>query len=248
MKKKKITAKELYKKLLASNVIGKQGVITFNLAGVSIKVDTTDAVGTILQLWVKQWMINNNIYFREQENTQKFPDFFLDENDSNNLLEIKAFNFENTPAFDIANYESYVNSVSENIFHLDTSYIIFGYKMDKNGIITIEKIYFKKIFEIAGDSKEWPLKVQVKRNVIYNIRPNSEFKSNHNGPFNNDESLLNATYETYLKYRGAKQANEWLEKLIKNYEDYYNKKLSIKEKSRYQKKAKKKPKKSSKKR
>ena len=102
----KLTAKQLYDRLNDS-LLGEVGEIVFDLAGVSVKIDTTDSVGITLQSWLKQYLSDNNIYFSQPLNTQEFPDFFLD-NDSmeKNLLEVKSFNYDATPAFDIANFDS----------------------------------------------------------------------------------------------------------------------------------------------
>ena len=109
---KKITAQQLYNKLSKINFANNKGCITFTLANVSVKINTTDTVGITLQAWVKQFMVDKNIFFIEPANTQEFPDFYLNDIERNrHMLEIKAFNYNATPAFDIANFESYCESV-----------------------------------------------------------------------------------------------------------------------------------------
>ena len=73
-----MTAQELYASLNNLNLGNLYGKITFSLAGVVVDIDTTDTVGITLQAWLKQFMLNNNIYFSEPQSTQEFPDFFLD--------------------------------------------------------------------------------------------------------------------------------------------------------------------------
>ena len=53
---KKITAQELYTALGNLHLERQIGVISFNLAGVSVKIDTTDTVGITLQAWLKQYL------------------------------------------------------------------------------------------------------------------------------------------------------------------------------------------------
>lgn len=225
---KKMTAEQLYYRLIDLNLSESTGKITFNLAGVSVDIDTTDTVGIILQAWLKQYMINNDIFFLEPSNTQAFPDFYLDEEiPPYPMLEVKAFNYDRTPAFDIANFGSYCTSVCKKPFILDADYLIFGYTMDDYGNISIERIWLHKIWEIAGDSRYYPLKTQVKRGMIYNIRPNSSFKSNQPGPFTCKEDFLNAIYLTLLKYRGRSVANMWITKLSRNYYRFYGYELSF---------------------
>lgn len=221
-----VNAVQLYEILKKLNLANKSGNITFNLAGISVVIDTTDTVGITLQAWLKQFLINSDIYFSEPHNTQEFPDFYLNPNaPKKNMLEIKAFNYDRTPAFDIANFESYCSSVKEKVFRLDADYLIFGYRMDNSGNITITKIWLKKIWEIAGTSARYPLKTQVKRDMIYNIRPNTDFKLGRKGPFNSKDDFLKAIYDTLIDYKGLQFADEWKQVLARNYSTYYDTQL-----------------------
>ncbi len=177
-----ITAQQLFLKLINLHLECKHGSICFKLADVSVTINTTDTVGITLQAWLKQYFIANNIFFLEPANTQEFPDFFLDHHEPHkHMLEVKAFNYNATPAFDIANFESYCSSVKENPYRLDADYLIFGYTMNDFGNITVKKIWLHKIWQIAGTSQRFALKTQVKRGMIYNIRPNNDFKVGNNG-------------------------------------------------------------------
>ena len=228
MDKIKITAAELYNKLLSSGVIGQIGSITFSLNNITVKMNTTDTVGITLQSWLKQYLITNNLYQREPVNTQEFPDFYLGEDNVHNMLEVKAFIYSRTPAFDIANFESYCASVKEKPYRLDADYLIFGYEMAENGDISIQKIWKHKIWEIAGTSERFALKTQVKRDMIYNIRPNTDFKYGRKGPFKDKEDFLTAIYFTLLEYKGNQYANDWLNILKQNYFKYFNQAFELK--------------------
>ena len=130
----KINAHQLYTVLNQLSLDKLFGKITFSFAGVVVDINTTDTVGITLQAWLKQFMINNGIYFSEPYNTQEFPDFFLDDiYPYQNMLEVKAFNYDRTPAFDIANFESYCSSVKDKPYRLDADYLVFGYVMDAYG-------------------------------------------------------------------------------------------------------------------
>lgn len=219
---KKITAQQLYSDLMNLHLERQIGVISFNLAGVSVKIDTTDTVGITLQAWLKQYLTDNDIYFSEPANTQEFPDFFLDNNKSyKHMLEVKAFNYNATPAFDIANFESYCSSVKEKPYRLDADYLIFGYTMNDSGDITLKKIWLHKIWQIAGTSQRFSLKTQIKRNMIYNIRPNTNFKAGNKGPFRSKDDFLFAIYETLVSYKGQAFADDWKRTLAVNYKKYY---------------------------
>lgn len=220
------TSQEIFNML--QEIIDKPGQIIFNLADIPVIINTTDTVGNSIQNWLKEWMNVKGIYSSEPENTQEFPDFFLSSiNKQNHMLEVKAFNYEASPAFDIANYESYVKSVSEKPYRLAADYLIFGYTMDENGIVRIKKIWLKKIWEIAGKSTRYALNTQIKKDVIYNIRPNGKFKKDEEVPFKSKEDFLKAVYETQSKYRGYDKANEWKKILKQNYKAYYNEDLNF---------------------
>ena len=120
------------------------------------------------------------------------------------IVTLKSLTFDATasPNFDIANFQSYCASVAENPYRLNADYLIFAYKV-QNGILCIDNIYLKKIWEITCPSDRWPLKTQTKRGVIYNIRPSS-FHSTKGRywSFKSKEEFIEAlflTEEQYLK-------------------------------------------------
>lgn len=224
----KVDANRLYNILQSLNLSKIKGNIVFNLAGISVTIDTTDTVGITLQAWLKQYFVENDIYFSVPLNTQEFPDFFLDDiNPTEHMLEVKAFNYNAVPAFDIANFESYCESVKTKPYRLDADYLIFGYIMSEDGSISIKKIWLHKIWQIAGVSARFPLKTQVKRGMIYNIRPNTEFKTYRPGPFACKEEFIEAIYGTLRLYKGVDFAEEWLEELSGNYHYYYGQPLIL---------------------
>ncbi len=111
----------------------------------------------------------NDIYYRLVDNTQEFPDFYLDEalNDKY-LLEVKCFT--NSANFDVANFLAYCRSINEKPYRLNADYLIFEYDTSDNGII-ISKIWLKKVWEICGASERSAIKIQWKQVQPYNIRP-----------------------------------------------------------------------------
>lgn len=212
---------------LKKDLKNKEGKITFNLAGISITIKTNDIVGLTLQSWFEEYLNKNNFSYLRPSNTQQFPDFYLsDTNPNENMLEVKTFNCNYTPSFDISNFDGYYNEIREKPYSLYANYLIFGYIMD-DGIISIKKIWLKKVWEIAGTSKKYPLKVQAKRNKIYNIRPNTMFKNDKGIVFNNEIDFLKALFETIKLDKGESFALEWKEEFCKNYLQYYGKKISF---------------------
>jgi type II restriction enzyme len=125
----KITASELYNELVENfKIKEKIGSVEIKLGNITAKYNGKDAIGDLLQEWLGEWMKSKNFYFRTKVNTQEFPDFLLDTTDDKGLLEIKTFNANATPAFDIANYNSYCKSLLKNPERLNADYLILSYK------------------------------------------------------------------------------------------------------------------------
>lgn len=82
--------------------------------------------------------------------------------------------------------------------------------MSEDGNITIKDIWLKKIWEISGTSSRYALKTQIKRDVIYNIRPNSQFKNNNNNtPFNSKKDFIIALYQTLFNIEDKNLGYSW---------------------------------------
>jgi hypothetical protein len=149
-------------------IIGQQGVITFNLANISFPVTSKDVVGGILQEWFENWMIANRILFSKPLSSQNHPDFYLA---NNKHLEIKTFNYDEDPGFDVANFDAYTRSLLTEPTRLDSEHLIFGYQSLPNKTVVIADFWVKKVWEMAGHSDENYLSIQKKQGVPVNIRP-----------------------------------------------------------------------------
>lgn len=216
-----LTAQEIYDKLINDEcLVGKIGHITFSLSNLGVRINKKDTVGNLLQEWLEAWMVSEDVVYAENPNRQTFPDFFLNPlDDKNGLLEVKTFDKDRGPGFDIANFDAYCNSLLTNAYRLDSDYLIFAYSMTESGDITIENIWLKKIWDIAGASGTYPLKVQEKKQIIYNIRPVIWFSQQSTyKAFGTKEGFLKALNETRYQYNVTKpQNNHWLQKVLKNY-------------------------------
>ncbi|SJM94024.1 Type-2 restriction enzyme NlaIV [Crenothrix polyspora] len=226
----KVSAEQLYEKLVTDyKLIGQKGQITFKLKDITVEIETKDTVGNLIQEWLKEWMRSEKIDFEENPNTQTFPDIFLDMKDrKKGLLEIKTFDFDRGPGFDLANFDSYSNSLLTNSYRVDSDYLILAYQMIGSEI-TIKDVWLKKIWELAGASSTYPLKVQEKKKVIYNIRPIIWFsKRSKFGAFKSKEEFLKALNETRYQYPKTHHDNaHWLNKVIKNYKEHTGSSLVI---------------------
>lgn len=228
----KLSAQELYVKLVDEyKIIGEKGVINFSLKDLTISIETKDTVGNLLQEWLKAWMINEKIEFEENINSQIFPDFYLDKHNKKlGLLEVKSFDWDRGPGFDLANFDSYCNSLLINAYRIDSDYLIFAYQMD-GSIITIKNVWIKKIWELACPSGTYPIKVQEKKSVIYNLRPSTWYSERTKfKPFSSKEDFLSAINETRYQYPQTRHTNgHWLKTVVKNYQEHTGTLLEIKQ-------------------
>ena len=219
----KLTAQALYTKLVEDyKIIGQKGVINFTLKDLTIAVETKDSIGNLLQEWLKAWLKQNDIFFNENKNTQSFPDFYLNDTDlKDGLLEIKSFDWKRGPGFDLANFDSYCNSLLTDAYRLDSDYLIFAYELIGSEL-SIKNVWLKKIWELACPSGTYPIKVQEKKKIIYNLRPSTWYSTRSKfKPFNSKEAFLSALNNTRYQYAQTRLDNShWLRKVLKNYESH----------------------------
>lgn len=224
----KITAQELYKHLKDEfNFEGAEGSIVFNLRDYYITVEQNNVVGNILEEWLAKWMSSKGWDFIHNQK-QAAPDFWLNpDNLNSDWLEIKSF--YRGPGFDVSAFLSYLNEIIDHPWKLHSNYLLIKYNMAAGGMVKIENFWLKNIWEICSTSADWPLKVQVKRGTIFNIRPctwysdKTDFK-----PFECMEDFLAALEQTIYRYRGTNHlAETWADRLKKSYKKHYNIDLDI---------------------
>lgn len=227
----KLNGQQLYNKLVYEyKIIGEKGHINFSLKDLTITVETKDTVGNLIQEWIKAWMLKEKILFEENVHSQLFPDFFLDpENKKTGLLEIKSFDWDRGPGFDLANFDSYCNSLLTHAYRLDSDYLIIAYQMI-DSVITIKDVWIKKIWELACSSGTYPIKVQEKKNIIYNLRPATWYSERTTfKPFLSLEEFLAALNETRYQYPPTRHTNaHWLKNVVKNYTEHTGISLVVK--------------------
>lgn len=218
--KRRVTANEIYDLLLNEFKIKEQiGTVEIILGGISAKYKGKDALGDLLQEWLRAWLEQNNFYFRQSLNSQEFPDFFLLEDSKSGMLEIKTFNADATPAFDIANFDSYNKSLLIKPERLDANYLILSYRMI-GSTLSIDNLWLLKVWEMAGTSGTNPVNMQTKNSQPYNLRPIKWYAKNpKNKPFTDKLSFLKAISETLKKYSHSTDSysEDWLNKVRTKY-------------------------------
>lgn len=228
----KLTSQEVYDKLMNEDkILELKGQIKFYLGDVDIIVRQKDVVGNIIQEWLMGWFNQRGVQYSVNDNTQMPPDFFLDPNDlTKNLLEVKAFNRDAAPGFDIADFRMYEEEIIDKPYMLHVDYIIFGYNMSDKGVVTIRDLWLKKVWQITRRMEDWPINLQVKQNVVHKIRPGTWY-SNRRGNypmFRTMEDFISAIEETvYQNPKTHDTAASWKRNFLRHYEDHYGVKLNI---------------------
>lgn len=219
--KVKVSSADIFNELTNNfEIKNKVGSIQIELGDITAKYNGKDAIGDLLQEWIGEWMKNKNYYFRTKTNTQEFPDFLLSESDTKFFLEIKTFNADASPAFDIANFDSYCTSLLELPERIEADYLILSYKMIDSEL-KINDVWLKKVWEISSPSGPNPIKIQTKRGQIYNLRPCTWYSTRlAYQPFSNKNAFLQALADTQKNYsQCASYRQNWLSNVKRKYEE-----------------------------
>lgn len=89
------------------------------------------------------------------------------------FVEVKAFT--KTPGFDIGNFDSYCDALAEEggvkkkLF--ETVYLIVEYECLPDSTFKIKDVQTKYVWQLPSYDLKYPITLQVKRGVVYNIRP-----------------------------------------------------------------------------
>lgn len=228
----RLSARQVYDKLMnEEKILELQGEIRFFLGDVNIVVKQKDVVGNLIQEWLGGWFVKRDIEHALGENSQMPPDFFLDTADrTKELLEVKAFNRSASPGFDIADFRMYAEEVIDKPFMLDVNYLIFGYDMSADGIVTIKDLWLKKVWEITRRMDGWALNLQIKQGVVHKIRPGVWYSERQvRFPmFSCMEDFVSALEETvYQNPKTHNEAGNWKKRFLASYERFYGRKLTI---------------------
>ena len=228
----RLTAQQIYDKLVNEDrILDIEGRITFDFGNVNIIVKQKDVVGNIIQEWVQGRLDKNRKEYAPSENPQMPPDFFLNPDDlTKDLLEVKAFNRSASPGFDIADFRAYQREIVAQPYMLHADYLIFGYDMDENGIVTIKDVWLKKVWEITRRMENWPLNLQVKNNVVHKIRPGVWYSARPRDfmIFRNIEDFLSAVEQTVWQNPDTRtNSANWKRQFLDSYQNFYGVRLSI---------------------
>lgn len=212
-----ISPKDLYNKVQVFKMLDRSGKITFDYSNVKFEVSEKSAIGDLFQEWLGRWMLENDIEYRTNPNTQKFPDYYLHEtSNSEDLLELKTFDSDAGAAFDVANFDTYTRSLLAEPYKINADYLIFSYTF-REGVFKVADIWIKKIWEITGPMNDRPINMQVKQGVFVNIRPVKWYsKRARFKPFGDKKTFLEALHKTILMDEKHTEWDKstWLEKVV----------------------------------
>ncbi len=228
----KLSAQQIFDKLVNEDkILEITGQIKFFFGDVNIIVKQKDVVGNIIQEWLQGWFDKRNIQYAPSENTQMPPDFFLNPDDkTRDLLEVKAFNRSASPGFDIADFRMYEEEIVDKPYMLDVDYLIFGYDMNNDGLVTIRDLWLKKVWQITRSMEDWPINLQIKQNVIHKIRPGVWYSTQRvRFPmFMCLEDFISAIEQTvWQNPRTRDTSGTWKNRFLESYQKHYGIRLNI---------------------
>lgn len=224
-----LTSNQIYEKLLhEEKILEQKGQFSFSFGDVIVR--NKDVVGNIIQEWLQGWLDKRGVEYAPSENTQMPPDFFLNPADkTRDLLEVKAFNRNAQPGFDIADFRMYEEEIIDKPYMLHVDYLIFGYDMNDEGVVTIKDMWLKKVWEITRCMDNWSVNLQIKAGVVHKIRPGIWYseKSTYK-MFENLEDFISAIEHAVWQNPKTKEiSGTWRNYFLKSYEKFYDVKLKI---------------------
>lgn len=150
---------------------GESVKITSTFMNKTIVINNCNAVGDILEDIFFE-CIKEKLTDFEKGPKQASPDYY----GMNKQYEFEQKVFMTSPGFDIGNFTSYVNQLClENGVYkklFNTQYLVFEYILENNEI-KIVKFHYLPVYKLVSYTGKYPLSMQVKKNVWYNIRPDS---------------------------------------------------------------------------
>jgi hypothetical protein len=167
----------------------------FSLDDRLIQLSDCNAIGNILQEIFYHYFKKEIIGF-ERGPPQSSPDYWT----TNRTYEYELKCYQNSPGFDIANYTSYIHQLADKdgVFRklFRTKYLVFKYIIN-NGQIIIKEFTFLNVWNIVGYTGLYPITLQCKKHMWYNIRPSSS--SDWTNPGKNPRMFMDAIIRSIEK-------------------------------------------------
>lgn len=180
------------------NIIGQTGQLSFSYANFQTTIFSKDAIGNAIQDWFGQWLSYHGIVWGTGIHTQSWPDFILSDGSH---LEVKTFDSEASPNFDVANFDAFVRSLwNGDVHRLDTLHLVFSYITNpQTGAISINNYWLKNIWDLTGPSGANILSLQKKQGTAVNIRPKN-WRSNRVQMFTSRQEFVEALSRAVIRF------------------------------------------------
>jgi hypothetical protein len=154
---------------LCESFIGKSFKLEVSFNGVSLPIINPNLVGDLLEDLFYPFYKKTCSDF-ERGPKQQPPDFYA----GGRTFRFEQKAFYGSPGFDISNFTSFVNQLSEpgglenKIFK--TKYLVYEYGVNGDDYI-IKKFWLLNIWDLPSYDNKYPISMQVKKGMWYNIRP-----------------------------------------------------------------------------
>lgn len=198
---------------------GKTGKISIDFAQHQRSSSSLDIIGNCLQEWLPDWFSHLSVQVAPGAHTQKFPDFTATFNGVPYDVEVKAWNYAANPGFDLSNFDSFLSDTFQSPSKLGARYFILAYTaFAPNSFqqgFKVERVYFKRIWELVSRSGKHPITVQVKKDRVYAIRPGN-FHTKPEAMCKSYEEFIQGVYETFKKFPNKNlpfTPEEWLQQV-----------------------------------
>ena len=221
MKNLQIASLEELYRLSKYRLEGQHGQISINFANHNHVYRGNDVIGNCLQEWLPDWFSHLGVDIHEGAGTQVFPDFVATFSGISYDVEIKAWNINNAPAFDLANFYSFLDTTFQHPGKINAHYFILGYQPDRADDFaqgfTLKKLYLRHLWQITGPARKYRVGLQVKRGIPHALRP-CNFHSRPQTCFAEKAAFLRAAAQAFAKFPNPIipfTPVQWLEKVLR---------------------------------
>lgn len=191
-------------------------IATFSNGEFSVYYLPKDAVGVYLEFYIGLVLEQCNFpYIPHPNGTQAFPDYTV----GDDWIEVKAFDTNNAPAFDIITYHRLLRALSEGDYGvLYSDFIVLGYQYHDDNSMHIESAGMYKIWELVNCYIEDGAKyVSVNSNGIIRPRGNLLLNDKSTPPaFEDEYEFVTALYNSICRDDGEYEAERWLAQVQEN--------------------------------
>lgn len=161
---------------LCTSFIGKKIQLTASFNNRTIPIKNPNLIGDLLEDLFFPFYKETCPDFEEGPK-QECPDFFA----GNKAYQFEQKAFLGSPGFDISNFTSFLHQISKpggletKLFR--TKYLVYEYGMEEEYFV-IKNFWMLSIWQLPTYDNTYPISMQVKKKMWYNIRPGTKLSWN----------------------------------------------------------------------